>query len=127
MKTLTIAAMVCAVALTGCQTVKRGTKDEVKIFVQPKSAKITTSLGHECKSPCSLKIKRRKKFTVTATAPGYKPETVAVGRKLNKKSAAKSAVNLVVPGGSALLAIDLITRASFDHDPNPVNIKLKRK
>ncbi len=112
--------------LVGCQTAARGTTDTVKIFVSPSSAKVTTSLGQTCTSPCSLKVKRRKKFTVTASKRGYAPQTVKVGIKLDKKSALKTAGSFIVPGGSALVAVDAITRANYDHYPNPVRIKLKR-
>ncbi len=127
MKIAILAIITCATALSACQTAKRGRTDVVKVYVQPSSAKITTSLGHTCKSPCSLTVKRRKKFTVTASRPGYRSQTVKVGKKLDRKSAAKTAASFIVPGGSALVAIDAVTGANFDHHPNPVRIRLKRK
>lgn len=126
MRLLPVVLIAGCTAITGCQTAVRGTSDTVKIFASPPSAKITTSLGHTCKSPCSLKIKRRKKFTVTASKPGYKSKTVEVGIKIDKKSALKTAGSFIVPGGSALVAVDAITRANYDHHPNPVRIKLTR-
>ncbi len=121
-----IIMLAALVALAGCQTAKRGSTEVVKIFATPKAAKITTSLGHTCKSPCELKIKRREKFTVTASLAGYKTQTVDVGLKRNKSSSRKTAASIVVPGGSALVGIDLLNKANFDHDPNPVRITLRR-
>jgi len=123
----TIVIVAAALSLSACQTAKRKSTEVVKVYVSPSSAKVTTSLGHTCKSPCSLTVKRKKTFTVTASKSGYKTQTVKVGRVLNKKAAAKSAASFVVPGGSALVAVDAISGSLYDHEPNPVRIKLKRR
>jgi hypothetical protein len=122
-----IIALAGVITLSGCQTMQRGSSETVKIFATPSTAKITTSLGHTCKSPCELKIKRRHKFSVTASHPNYQTQTVEVGLKRNKKSVRRTIGSAVVPGGSVLVATDLITKANFDHTPNPVRIKLKRR
>jgi len=127
MKISIIFVAVAALSLTACQTAKRKSTEVVKVYVSPSSAKITTSLGKSCKNPCSLTVKRKKRFTVTASKPGYVSQTVKVDRKLNKKAAARSAASFVVPGGSALVAVDTLSGALYDHDPNPVRIKLKKK
>ena len=127
MKYLGIAILGASLAVTGCQTAKRKSTEVVKVYVTPSKADIKTSLGHKCKSPCSLTVKRKKRFTVTASANGYKTQTVKVDRVLNKKAAAKSAASFVVPGGSALVAVDTLSGSLFDHTPNPVRIRLKRK
>ena len=127
MKISVLIGLAAALALTGCQTAKRKSTEVVKIYVSPASAKITTSLGKSCKSPCSLTVKRRKAFTVTASKAGYKTQTVEVKRVLNKKAARRSAASFVVPGGSALVAVDAVSGSLYDHDPNPVRIKLRRR
>ena len=116
-----------AISLSACQTAKRGSTSTVKVYVTPSTANIKTSLGDTCKSPCTLKVKRRKAFTITASKPGYKSKTVAVKRVVNKKAARRTAASFVVPGGSALVAVDTISGAFYDHKPNPVHIRLKRR
>ena len=127
MKSLAIiVGLAACTAITGCQTAKRKSTEEVKVIVQPAGAKVVTSLGESCTAPCSFTVKRRKEFEVTASKKGYRTQTVKVGRKLNKRAAAGStAVAVVAPGGSVLGAVDLASGALWDHDPNPVRIKLK--
>lgn len=125
---LKLAIGLCAFALlAGCQTAQRGVREEVKIDVTPRSAKVTNSLGLECNNPCTLEVRRRKAFTVTASKPGYRSQTVTVKSVVNRKSARRTLASFVVPGGSALVAVDTISGAFKDHDPNPVFIRLKRR
>lgn len=128
---MTTHAMFCtllaAALLSGCQTVERGPKSDVKVRVTPSPAKVTASTGDSCTSPCTLRVPRNKNFTVTATRRGYRAKTVAVKRVLNRKAATRTAASLIVPGGSALVAVDTISGAFYDHDPNPVRIHLRRR
>ena len=116
-----------ALLANGCQMVKRGAKEDVRIDVRPRAASVTTSLGLPCDNPCTLKVRRRKAFTVTASAPGYRSQTVEVKSVVNRKSATRTAASFIVPGGSALVAVDTIAGAFKDHEPNPVVIRLKRR
>ncbi|EFL90073.1 hypothetical protein [Ahrensia sp. R2A130] len=125
--TALIIGLAACTAITGCQTAKRKSTENVKVIVQPRGAKVTTSLGESCTAPCSFKVKRRKVFTVTASKKGYRTQTVKVGRKINKKAAlGTTAVAVIAPGGSVLGAVDVASGALYDHEPNPVRIRLKR-
>lgn len=121
-----IAALVVAcAALTGCGTVVRGTTEDVRIIVEPEDAAVTTSLGHRCNAmPCTVKVARRDKFTVTASKQGYITESVDVGTKVSGGGAAGFAGNIVV-GGVVGMGVDVATGAALDHTPNPVVIKLQ--
>lgn len=127
MKTLSLITLAAMVALTGCQTAKRGNTEEVRINVSPRGAKVTTSLGLTCTAPCAFTVKRRKRFTVTASKAGYRTKTVKVDRVLNKKAFRRTLASGVVPGGSALIAVDTISGSYYDHKPNPVRIRLQRR
>jgi hypothetical protein len=60
-------------SLAACNTVTRGVEEAVTISATPASARIWTSLGHQCpRSPCVVKINRRTEFTAYAEARGYK-------------------------------------------------------
>ncbi|MEL7272517.1 MAG: translation initiation factor 2 [Pseudomonadota bacterium] len=126
-KALIFIMLAGTLALTGCQTAKRGNTDEVKINVSPRGAKVTTSLGLSCTAPCTFTVKRRKRFTVTASKAGFRSQTVKVDRKLNKEAFRRTVASGVVPGGSALIAVDTISGSFYDHVPNPVRIRLKRR
>ena len=126
MKRLLIVAA-AGMVLGGCQTAQRGSTEDVRIQAFPRSAKITTSLGLACNNPCTLKVKRRKAFTVTAKARGYRARTVEVKSVVNRKALRRTLGSFIVPGGSALVAVDTLSGATRDHKPNPVIIRLRRR
>ncbi len=112
-----------ALLLAGCGTITRGTTEDVTIKVAPDDAVVTTSLGHRCSSPCTLKIGRKDTFTVTATRDGYQTATVDVKTKVSGGGAAGFAGN-VLAGGIVGMGVDASTGAALDHDPNPVVIQM---
>ncbi len=119
----------CAVgallSLTACNTVTRGTEEPVTITSTPASARIWTSLGHECpKSPCVVTVNRRTEFTAHAQARGYRPGSVHVKTALTDKAAPGVIGNAVLPGGSVGLVIDAANGSMLDHTPNPAHIDL---
>lgn len=125
MKASGMVAVLAAFLLSGCGTYLRGTKEDVTINTRPSGAKLTTSLGDSCaRSPCTFKVKRNKSFDAYATKPGYRQGQVHVGTKTTKDGAVKTAGNLLLPGGSVGLVVDLATGAARDHDPNPALIVL---
>ena len=124
---LFLPALAGLLLVSGCQTAQRGATEEVRISAFPRSAKVTTSLGLACRNPCVLKVRRRQAFTVTASARGYRTQSVAVKSVVNKKALTRTLGSFIVPGGSALVAIDTISGATRDHKPNPVVIRLRRR
>lgn len=118
------AALSALLVLGGCGTITRGTTEDVLIKVTPEDAEVTTTLGHRCTAmPCSVKIGRRDKFTVTARKSGYVTQSVDVTTKVSGKGAAGFAGN-VVAGGVVGMGVDAATGAALDHTPNPVVIDL---
>lgn len=116
-------AAAATIALAACGTITRGANEEVAIQVSPSTAKITTTLGDVCTGPCVVKAPRNKSFTVTAEAPGYESQVVAVGLKATGAGTAGLAGNLIV-GGIVGVGVDAATGAINDHVPNPVVINL---
>jgi hypothetical protein len=112
-------------SLTACNTVTRGVEEEVTITASPASAKIRTSLGHECsRSPCVVKVNRKEEFTAHAEAKGYRPGSLLVKSELTEKAAPGMIGNAVLPGGSVGLVLDAANGAMLDHTPNPAHIDL---
>jgi hypothetical protein len=112
-------------SLAACNTVTRGVEEEVTISASPASAKIRTSLGHECpRSPCVVKVSRKVDFTAYAEAKGYRPGSLLVKSELTDKAAPGVIGNAVLPGGSVGLVLDAANGAMLDHTPNPAHIDL---
>ena len=77
-----IALALSGLVLAACGTVTRGTSENVEVYYDPPKTKVTTNIGYTCDtSPCSLKVSRKKEFTVKAELAGYKPKSVAVTTK----------------------------------------------
>ncbi|KZL21473.1 hypothetical protein PsAD2_00768 [Pseudovibrio axinellae] len=111
--------------LQGCGTVVRGTSEDIKINVEPKHAKITSTSAHSCVGPCVINVSRKKEFTLTASAPGYQTQVVDVETRVSGKGAAGMAGNILV-GGIVGVGVDAVSGATLDHYPNPVTFNLKR-
>ena len=121
----TIAVLLAAVPLVGCGTVTRGTSEDVVINVTPDFADVSTTNGKRCTGSCTINVPRKEAFQVTASAPGYRSETVDVTTRVAGAGAAAMAGNVLV-GGVIGMSVDAATGASLEHTPNPVNIDLER-
>lgn len=109
----------------GCGTVVRGTNEQVAINVSPGSAQVSTTTRHQCTGSCVITVPRKQAFSVTASAPGYETQTVAVLTKVAGAGVATTAGNILV-GGVIGIGVDSVSGANFDHVPNPVVINLQR-
>jgi hypothetical protein len=125
MRTRALACAAAALSLTACNTVTRGTEETVTISASPASARIWTSLGHECpRSPCVVKVSRKTEFTAYAQARGYRPGSLQVQAVLTDQAAPGVLGNAILPGGSVGLVLDAANGAMLDHRPNPAHIDL---
>jgi hypothetical protein len=116
-------AIIALPALAGCGTVTRGTTEQVQILSNPPDAVATTSLGHSCRTPCTLTIGRKDEFTVSVRKDGFEPAQVPVTTEVAGAGGAAFAGNLLV-GGIVGMGTDAITGAALDHAPNPVSVAL---
>jgi hypothetical protein len=118
-------AVAAALPLAACNTVTRGVEGAVTISATPASARIWTSLGHECpRSPCIVKVSRKTELTAYAAAKGYRSGSLLVKSTLTDKAAPGVLGNAVLPGGSLGLVLDAANGAMLDHTPNPAHIDL---
>jgi hypothetical protein len=119
-----VAVAVMALLLGGCATVTRGVENAVTINYYPADAQVGTSFGASCTaSPCTFKVARRQEFTVTATRPGYIPATVQVQTRIATAGAAGMAGNVIL-GGVVGAGVDVVSGATLEHFPNPIDIRL---
>jgi hypothetical protein len=126
MQTRVLGCAVGAVlSLAACNTVTRGIEETVTISATPTSARIWTSLGHDCpRSPCIVKVSRKAEFTAYAAAKGYRSGSLLVKSELTDKAAPGVIGNAIIPGGSVGLVLDAANGAMLDHTPNPAHIDL---
>jgi hypothetical protein len=118
-------AMGAVLLLAACNTVTRGVEEVVTITASPASARIRTSLGHECpRSPCTVKVDRKTEFTAYADARGYEPGSIVVTSQFTGQAAPGVIGNAVLPGGTVGLVLDAASGAMLDHTPNPAHLTL---
>ncbi|WGM37896.1 translation initiation factor 2 [Caulobacter sp. NIBR1757] len=113
------ASTLAVVLLGGCATMSRGTRVEWRVESNPVGAKVETTLGWSCNTPCSRKLQRNVEFDVTVSAPGYKSRTVHIDKRFNKGGA------ITFAGGPLSAGIDFKNGAAFDLAPNPLIVTLE--
>lgn len=123
MKSFILSVVACA-ALSGCGSITRGTSEPVYISARPTDAKITTSLGHSCLSPCTITVDRKTSLTAYAERPGYERGSIQIGTKVSGAGATGFAGNILI-GGVIGMGVDAVTGAAMDHSPNPAQIVLQ--
>ena len=88
---------------------------------EPTGADISFSNGMSCITPCSLQVKRRPGFVVTATKEGYKTITTNVVSQVSGGGGAAMAGNVLV-GGIIGAGVDASTGAMNELVPNPLHL-----
>lgn len=118
-----VIAALSALCLNGCATITRGSSQSWTVETDPVGADIVLSSGETCKSPCTLKKKRKHPFTVNINKEGYEPVKTDVQSSVSGAGAAGMAGNILV-GGLIGLGVDAGTGANKDLKPNPLVVKL---
>ena len=118
-------ALLCAASLSACATVTRGTRQDYVIETDPQGAQIALSTGQTCTSPCTLRLKRKHEFTVTATMDGYEPAEARVDSVIRAGGVAGAAGN-VLAGGVIGIIVDGSNGSMNDLTPNPLRIAMIR-
>jgi len=125
MKSLAAFSLVlCISSLYGCATVARGTNDVLVIESEPAGAEVEIQpANHHCKTPCSVKLKRKHEQVVTIRRDGYESIEVHVIPQITGAGAAGMAGNALI-GGLIGAAVDAGSGAMKDLKPNPVKVTL---
>lgn len=124
MKRHYVGLLAMAVVLAGCATVTRGTTSKVQVVTEPAGAKVSTTLGYDCTSPCTIMAGRKDEFTVTITKDGYEPEVVEVRTRSSQDGQGAVAGNLIA-GGLIGMGVDAANGADLEHYPNPITVTLR--
>ena len=116
-------AIAVGALLSGCATVTRGTSQKFNIESTPTQAEVELSNGHQCVTPCQLKLKRRPGFKATFKKQGYKTQTVDVDSKLGGGGAVAGAGNILL-GGVVGGIVDGTNGSMNNLTPNPLQVTL---
>jgi hypothetical protein len=108
-----------ALSVGGCATMTRGTNVAWTVESDPVGAKVESSTGWSCETPCTRKLPRNGEFDVTISKPGYKTVTVHIDKRFNKSGA------ITFAGGPLSAGIDFKNGAAFDLAPNPLKVTLQ--
>lgn len=118
-----IGSVVILSLLSGCATITRGSTQSWSVETDPVGADITLSSGEACKSPCTLKKKRKHPFSVDICKNGYERVVTTIDSSVKGAGAAGLAGNVLV-GGVIGIGVDAATGASKDLLPNPLVVTL---
>ncbi|MFO6447248.1 PEGA domain-containing protein [Erythrobacter sp. NE805] len=124
MKKLMLAALAAASALatSGCATVLNGTNVDYTTETNPEGATAKFTNGMECKTPCSLEMKRKTDQRVDLSYPGYKPTYVLIQSKLGGGSFG----NILLGGGIGAV-VDGTNGSSNRLYPRPLIVRLAKE
>lgn len=122
---MTLTTMGAMLALGACATVTRGTTNQIQIESEPSGASASTSLNHQCTTPCTITVNRKDEFSVVFKLEGHKEQTIAVRTILAVDGIAGLAGNVVV-GGVVGMGVDAATGATYQHTPNPVRAVMEK-
>lgn len=111
--------VVAALSTSACATVTRGNSEDVVFTSAPTGAKVSTITGLQCRTPCTLDIKRRQKFKATFQHGG-ETRVIDVDSRVGGAGIAAGAGN-VLAGGVIGIAVDASSGATLEHLPNPVH------
>lgn len=121
---LVATAALSLLTLSGCATITRGTSQAWTVNTQPSDAAITLSNGETCRSPCTLKLKRKYPFGVDICKQGYTRVATVVQTEVKGGGAAGMAGNVLV-GGIIGVGVDATSGAMKDLTPNPLHVTLE--
>lgn len=119
---LAVMAATAAFATSGCATVLNGTNVDYTTETRPEGARAKFTNGQECKTPCTLELKRKTDQRVDLYAEGYKPTYVLIQSKLGGGSFG----NLLLGGGIGAV-VDGTNGSSNRLYPRPLIVRLAKQ
>lgn len=121
------ATLLAALALAGCANLPSPSRNAVRLVTDPPGATATLANGQSCRTPCSVSVHRREDAEITFALAGYESERVLV--RSVPAAAPRSGVVLFdrvrVGLHDGPVVNDPTGVTAFEHDPNPVNLRLR--
>lgn len=113
--------LIAALSLSSCATLFTGTKDTIRFNSTPSGATIYIDGVEQCKTPCTLQMKRSLNTTdAEFKLDGYETRIVTLSKEFN----VVSVLNL---GNLLGWAIDGVSGAVMQYDRKAYDITLERK
>lgn len=114
------AAVLLACLVSGCATVIHGSKQDVAIISEPRSATITIDGFNVGKTPYLARLSRKDIHLVKLELPGYQPYEVTINRKLDGWIFGN-----IVLGGIVGIVVDVATGSMYRLTPKDIDGTLK--
>lgn len=115
-------AVLSTLFLTGCSTIMTGSTHKMNVTSNVKSAKVYVNGVYKGNAPAMLELQKANgPFAIKVEAPGYKPYTTIVERRVSEW-----VFGNIIVGGPVGLAIDYLTGGLYVYDVNTVHGQLTR-
>ena len=116
-------ALWAAVTLAGCATLEHGTLDDVPVATVPSGARVWSSTGTNCISPCTVAAPRKETAVIMVSKPGYVTQTLVSEAKPDQ--AAIDAASTLVPTPDIVgRAVDVQDGSYYRHVPKAFAVTL---
>jgi uncharacterized protein YceK len=120
MKKSIIAISIISLLMTGCATIFTGTKDRITFNSTPAGATIYKDGVEQCKTPCTLKVKRSLNDTdIEYKLDGYETRLITLDKELN-------VVSIINLGNLFGWCIDALSGAVMKYDKKVYDITLSK-
>ena len=118
---LTISVVSILLFLTSCATIFTGTKDNITFNSDPEGSTIYIDGVEQCKTPCTMKVKRSINDTgVEFKLGGYETRVITLSKELNL-------VSIINLGNLFGWGIDALSGAIMKYDRKTYDITLENK
>ena len=127
MRIVNFALLVVAALSSACATATRGETEQVVFLSEPPGAKMETTTGLTCTTPCTIEIPRRDTFTAKFSLDG-EVEEVFVDTEVPDEVAGTTAANILLTPIILIpvaVAVDAASGANLNHTPNPVQVRFE--
>jgi hypothetical protein len=120
MKKSIIAISIISLLMTSCATIFTGTKDRITFNSTPAGATIYKDGVEQCKTPCTLKVKRSLNDTdIEYKLDGYETRLITLDKELN-------VVSIINLGNLLGWGIDALSGAVMKYDKKVYDITLSK-
>lgn len=120
MKKSIIAISIISLLMTSCATIFTGTKDRITFNSKPEGATIYKDGVEQCKTPCTIKVKRSLNDTdIEYKLDGYETRLITLDKELN-------VVSIINLGNLFGWGIDALSGAVMKYDKKVYDITLSK-
>ena len=116
-----LSALFSLIALSGCATIISGEHQEIAVSTRPSDAAVYIDGFYEGDTPLIFDVERKGQHILTIEMPGYRTEEFVLDRELNPWVFGN------IFTGVIFVAIDALTGAMWELDPDAIELELLRE